>query len=1013
MLRPTYLPIALSLAALVIAVALRGMLDPILGDALPLVTVFGAVAVAVWIGGWRHATLVALAGYAACNVLFIRPRGGLTLNLPAEIVGFAAYAFTASLIIAIGEAMRRARTRAGEHDALLRVTLGSIGDGVITTDVDARVTYLNPVAEQLTGWTSAAAIGRPLDEVFRIVGEHDRLPAPSPVRRALREGVVVGLANHTVLIARDGREHAIDDSAAPIRDERGDVAGSVLVFRDISARRALERDEAGRLLAARQLAAIVESSEDAIIRKSLDGTIQSWNAGAERIFGWTAEQAIGRHISLVIPPDRLGEEDRIFASLRAGQRVDHFETGRMRSDGKPIVVSRTISPIRDEAGNVVAASKIVRDVTLQRDAEERERKLLGDAASANAKFRAFFDQGAVFAGIMDVDGTIVDANRRWWEGCGYARDEVIRGKFWDGPWWKGSPSLAATIRTAAERAAAGEPFSAELPYFVADGGERHAPITIVPIRDAAGRILFLAPSGTDITARKRAEDERQRFVTLVENSTDFVGICDMAGMPTYVNPAGLALVGLASLDEARRTPVKEFFFPEDQSRIVDEFLPEVAERGHGETEVRFRHFGGGAPRWMVYKVLKLVDADGKPIGFATVSQDITERKRMELDLRKLANDLSDADRRKDEFLATLAHELRNPLAPIVNMLEVLRRSEGDRVALAGAVDTMSRQTAQLVRLVDDLLDLSRITHNRLELRTRRVDLATVIRQAVQASQPFVDAAGHALEVALPDEPVPVVADPVRLTQVFGNLINNSCKYTPPGGTIRVSMGRDSQDAIVTVSDTGIGIPPDKLEAVFEMFTQVDRSLERSQGGLGIGLTLVKRLVSMHGGSVVARSAGAGLGSEFVVRLPVATAMPAGAEAPDAPRIATARPQHVLIVDDNRDAASSLALLLALDGHRTVVAHDGAEALEAAERHRPDVVLLDIGLPGMSGYEVGRRMRHQPWGRGIMLIALTGWGQPEDRRRSHEAGFDAHLVKPVDHAALMSLLEQPHAKMSAD
>jgi len=1009
---PTYL--AVSLAALALALVLRWLLDPMLGETMPLVTLYGAVAIAAWAGGLRHAVIVALVGYAACNLMFIAPRGVLSIGNAIDFFGFVAYLFTCALIVAIGEAMRGARSRAGAQGELLRVTLASIGDAVVTTDVEARVTYLNAVAERLTGWTHADARGRPLDEVFRIVGERDRMPAENPAKRALREGAAVGLSNHTVLIARDGSEHAIDDSAAPIQDEQGVVSGCVLVFHDVSERRNAEHDEAGRLLAARQLASIVESSDDAIIRKSLDGTIQSWNAAAERLFGWTAAQAVGRHISMVIPPERLGEEDQIIASIKAGRRVDHFETVRVRSDGQPILVSLTISPILDAAGNVVAASKIVRDVTRQRLAEERERKLLGDAASANAKFRAFFEQGALFAGIMDLDGTLLDANRLLWEGCGFTREAAVGRKLWDGPWWSPSPALVERIRAASQRAAAGEPFRAEMPYFVGDGSQRIADVSIQPIRDGAGRILFLAPTWSDVTDRKRVEDERQRFVTLVENSTDFVGIWDLDGMPTYVNPAGLAMVGLASLDEACRTPVREFFFPEDQRRIVEEFLPEVAERGHGEVEVRFRHFRGGAPRWMIYKVLKLADASGNPIGFATVSSDITERKRLEVDLRKLASDLSEADRRKDEFLATLAHELRNPLAPLANMIEVVRRSGGDRVALGNAVDMMGRQTAQLVRLVDDLLDLSRITHNRLELRTQRVDLASVIRQAVQSSQPFVDAAGHSLRVTLPDEPIPVAADPVRLTQVFGNLINNSCKYTPPGGTIDVTMARAGDEATVSVRDTGIGIPPDKLESIFEMFTQVDPSLERSQGGLGIGLTLVKRLVHMHGGSVVAKSGGAARGSEFVVRLPVAATVQEGATAVAPPRpSAAARKHHVLIVDDNRDAASSLALLLELDGHRTIVAHDGPAALEAAEAHRPDVVLLDIGLPGMSGYEVGRRIRHQPWGRTLTIIALTGWGQAEDRRRSHEAGFDAHLVKPVDPPTLISLLDEPRAKMSAD
>ncbi len=269
---------------------------------------------------------------------------------------------------------------------------------------------------------------------------------------------MVGLANHTVLIRKDGSERPIDDSAAPIRDEQGGVSGCVLIFRDVTAQRRMERESVSQLLTARLLASIVESSDDAIISKSLDGTIQSWNAAAERLFGYTAAQAVGRHISLVIPAERIAEEDQIIASLRAGQRIEHFETERLRSDGQRILVSLTISPIKDDAGNVVGASKIVRDVTATRKAEERERRLLAQAAEANAKFHAFFEQGAVFAGIMDLNGTILEANRLSWEGCGFTRDQIVGKPFWEGPWWAPSANLVESIKAASTQAATGETF---------------------------------------------------------------------------------------------------------------------------------------------------------------------------------------------------------------------------------------------------------------------------------------------------------------------------------------------------------------------------------------------------------------------------------------------------------------------------------------------------------------------------------------------------------------------------
>jgi PAS domain S-box-containing protein len=871
-MRSVFKAYGLAITALAAAVALRWLLDPILGDALPFVTLFGAVAAAVWVGGYRPAIVVAVLGYVAVHFLFIPPRGHLDLQGSANQVGLVAYLFTCSLIIAFGQAVRRAQAQAAEGRGRLQVTLRSIGDAVITTGVDGRVTDLNPAAEALTGWTTAAAVGQPLDAVFRIVNEETRRPVANPATRALREGTVVGLANHTLLIHKDGSARPIDDSAAPIRDAQGRVTGCILIFRDVTAQRHVERDNAGQLLTARLLAAIVESSDDAIVSKSLDGVIQSWNAGAERVFGYAAEEAVGKHISLVIPPDRLGEEDHIIASLKAGQRVDHFETERVRKDGRRLQVSLTVSPIKDDAGRVVGASKIARD----------------------------------------------------------------------------------------------------------------------------------------ISDRKQAEAERQKFVTLIESSTDFIGMCDLDAIPFFVNRAGLELVGLDSIEEARATPVREFFFPEDQPRIMDEFFPTVLEKGHGETEVRFRHFKTGEARWMAYKLLTLTDAYGKPVALATVSQDVTERKRLEDNLRQLAADLSEAGRRKDEFLAMLAHELRSPLAPISNAVQVLRMAGADKAAVQTSSEMLERQVAQMAHLVDDLLDMSRITRGRIDLRRERIELAPILNQAVESARALYREMSHELTLTLPTEPVFVDADPTRLAQVVGNLLNNACKFTDRGGRVGLRVDRRDRQAVITVRDNGIGIAPEQLPHIFGMFTQVDTSLERSRGGLGIGLTLVKSLVEMHGGTIEVHSEGLGLGSEFVVRLPTAVDEARSYSHSSASPV-TATGRRVLIVDDSRDGAESLAMLLSLAGHQTQTAEDGAQAIAAAERFRPDAVLLDIGLPGLNGYEVCRRIREQAWGKSLLLVAVTGWGQEDDRRRSKEAGFDTHIVKPVDPETIMRLLATAGAR----
>ena len=376
-------------------------------------------------------------------------------------------------------------------------------------------------------------------------------------------------------------------------------------------------------------------------------------------------------------------------------------------------------------------------------------------------------------------------------------------------------------------------------------------------------------------------------------------------------------------------------------------------------------------------------------------QDVTERKRAQEALRR-------SDRRKDEFLAMLAHELRNPLAPVRNSLEIMKRAPGNHALLEKARLTIDRQMMQMERLVDDLLDISRITNDKLELRKARVELTVIIQQVVETCRPLAERAAHTLTVTIPPEPIYLDGDAVRLAQLFGNLLNNACKYTDRGGRIELNVKRLGSDVIVSIKDSGVGIPLDMLDTIFDLFTQVDRSLERSQGGLGIGLTLVKRLVEMHGGKVQAFSEGSGRGSEFLVRLPTLT--DSGTEAFEAGvRQPSTTERRILVVDDNRDAAGSLILLLELMGHEVRSAVDGLEAMEAVEKFGPDVVLLDIGLPKLNGYDVARLIREQPGGKRIMLIALTGWGQEEDRRKSAEAGFDVHLVKPIDLKTLTTLL----------
>jgi PAS domain S-box-containing protein len=529
-----------------------------------------------------------------------------------------------------------------------------------------------------------------------------------------------------------------------------------------------------------------------------------------------------------------------------------------------------------------------------------------------------------------------------------------------------------------------------------DGRRLNISLTVSPLKDPQGRVIGASKVARDITERRLSEQARQRFVTLIESSGEFIGMSDLQGRPFFVNAAGLQLVGLDSLADALAVPVTEFFFPEDRAFIADEFLPRVQREGRAEVEIRFRHFKTGEALWVIYSVVVLADEHGRATGYGTVTRDVTERRRTEEALRE-------SDRRKDEFLATLSHELRNPLAPIRTALGILGSSGAGGREREWSVQIIERQVRQMVRLLDDLLDISRIAHNKLELRRETVDLRSVLDEAVETSRPFLDVGRHDVAVTLPGHPVYLHADRIRLGQVFANLLTNSAKYTDPGGRLEVDVQPRGGVVLVRVTDNGIGMTPEVLARVFDMFSQDARAVERSQGGLGIGLAIVHGLVELHGGTIAAASEGPGRGSTFTVTLPVVgkpadTGPTAGEVA--APR---ARPRRVLIADDREDGAESLATLLRLEGHDARTAQDGEEAVALAEQFRPELVCLDVGMPRLNGHEACRRIRAQPWGRTMRIVAVTGWGQEDDRQASRDAGFDDHLVKPVDPATVLALL----------
>ena len=516
--------------------------------------------------------------------------------------------------------------------------------------------------------------------------------------------------------------------------------------------------------------------------------------------------------------------------------------------------------------------------------------------------------------------------------------------------------------------------------------------------DAAGREGVVLEINRDVTAHLAAEASarrRERQLRFVADSAPvLIAHCDLDHRFKFVNRPYAARFGLEPADLiGRRIPD---ILGQDAYETIRPYLTRAAEgkRVDLEVEVPYERLGR---QFMRFAYEPELDEHGAVIGYVAAIINVSDRRRAEEALRE-------ANSRKDAFLATLAHELRNPLAAMGNAVHLLTRPEPDAAVSARAGVIVRRQLKQLVRLVEDLLDVSRISRGQLQLRITRSTLVEVIRSAVESTSLALGTPSLNVKVLLPDERIDLDADVERLSQVFVNLLTNAMKYTPAGGDITISAIATADEVTVSVTDTGIGIPPDMLEAIFGMFTQVHSTSDRASGGLGIGLTLVRSIVDLHGGTVTAQSHGTDQGSTFLVRLPRVQQGIRDADAISSPSAEAAVSKRVLIADDNLDAAESLQLWLQLAGHDVQIAGNGVTALKAAEEFKPDVALLDLGMPGLSGFDVARRIRESPWGSGMVLVALTGWGHDEDRRRSAEAGFDHHLTKPIAPEAIESLID---------
>jgi PAS domain S-box-containing protein len=800
----------------------------------------------------------------------------------------------------------------GASELEFRRLLERLPAGAYTCDAGGLITFYNERAVAL--WGRAPKLNDPAD---RFCGSFKLLLTDgTPIShedcwmaRALKTGK--DFNGEEIVVERpDGVRLTVLAHANPIRDAAGQLIGAVNVLVDISERKVAED-------AQRFLAAIVESSEDAIISKSLTGIILSWNRGAQQLFGHSAAEAIGQPITMLIPPERQHEEQSILARLRQGKKIEHYETVRQTKCGRRIDISLTVSPIRDSSGRIIAASKVARDISPQKKAQQALLALKDELATQLADLRRLHDLSTRLSSTLDLQ-TILDE----------------------------------TLQTAAA------------------------------IDECDKALLSLC-------------DEDGKFLKLVAS---------LGFGPKFLAQADCMSQGGACgkcLEERRRviiedTEVEPDFEPFREAARQGAFravhcTPLLSRAGQmiGVLSTHCRH-----PRRPSDRAMHLIDL------CARHAVEFIENARLYAEVQA-------ADRSKDEFLAVLAHELRNPLAPIRNSLHILRLSGDLTPATEHVQEVLERQVNHLVRLVDDLLEISRISQGKFELRKEPVELASVIVSAVETSRPLIDEARHQLAISIPPQPLMLEADGVRVAQIVANLLNNAAKYTDAGGQIWLTAQQEAGQIVIAVRDTGIGIDPKQLPHVFEMFAQIQSAGRRAGGGLGIGLTLVKRLTEMHGGSVEAKSEGLGHGSEFIIRLPLAkkTLVARSSEPPKAERPRPLAGRRILVVDDNRDAADSLAMFLKFLGAGVQVAYDATTALSALGAFRPTIVLLDIGMPLIDGYEAARRIRAMPEGQAVLLVAMTGWGQDEDRRRTADAGFDHHLVKPVDPTQLQNVLAE--------
>ena len=901
-----------------------------------------------------------------------------------------------------------------DDKAGLAAIVESSDDAILSKDLDGIIRSCNAAARRIFGYSSDELIGRPV----RMLIPADRQVEEDEILGRIRAGERIDHFE-TVRVAKGGRLIEVSLTISPIYGASGEVIGASKIARDITERKRAREKEA-------YLAAIIESSADAIISKDLNGIITSCNASAERIYGYRADELIGRPIHILIPPERYAEEDMILSKVRAGQRIEHLETVRVTRDGRKLDMALSISPICDDAGNVIGVAKVARDVTEQK-------RLARELAEQQAYFRVTLS--SIGDGVISADAAELVTFMN-------PAAEALTG--WTAADAGGRP-LAEVFTIINEKTRRPVENPADLVmrsgHIVGlanhtvlvhrDGFERPIADSAAPIRDASGKPVGAVLVFRDVTEARKAEEalaeQREWFETMLESIGDAVISTDVQGRVAFMNPVAEHLTGW-SLEKARGISCDEVLriVNEETRRPVESPVSCVLSDGVvvGLPNHTILIAADGTERPIDDSGAPIRNRAGRMVGVVLVFRDISERRRIENERRNTATererlfnaeraaraDAERASRVKDEFVAMVSHELRTPLNAILGWTQLMVQSTGDPDIISRGLDVISRNTRVQAQLVSDLLDVSRIVSGKLHLTIEKVDLVSIVRNVIESVQQAAGGKHIRIHEELQSSSIPIAADAARLQQIIWNLLWNAIKFTPEHGSVTVSVRNTDDGARMAISDTGIGIRPDILPHIFERFNQANLLTAKGVGGLGLGLSIVKHLVDLHGGTISADSPGENQGSTFTVVLPsgspseVAEA-PAHAARHADPPDSVLRGLRIFIVEDEADTADFLERFLAAHGASVVSAGTASEALVRLPESQADILVSDIGLPETDGYELLHRIRQTEAGAGggIPAIALTAYARAEDRARAFRAGYQAHIAKPVEPAELVAAI----------